>query len=107
MHLYINGCTFLFTEASVFPDANQKLDARRACAPVAGKITQVQVGIGDTVAQDQLLICVEAMKMEMWVAAQAAGSVKAIHVKVGDQVESGALLLELEGTELIEPPKTT
>ena len=107
LHLYINGCAFLFTEASAFPDANQQTDARRACAPVAGKITQVQVGIGDTVAQDQLLICVEAMKMEMWVAAQAEGSVKAIHVKVGDQVESGALLLELEGTELIEPPKTT
>ena len=105
LHLYINGCTFLFTEASVFPDANQKLDARRACASVAGKITQVQVGIGETVVQDQMLICVEAMKMEMWVAAQAAGSVKAIHVKVGDQVESGALLLELESAPSIEPPQ--
>ena len=105
LHLNINGRTFLFTEASAFPDANQTLDARRACAPVAGKITQVQVGIGDTVAQDQMLICVEAMKMEMWVAAQAAGSVKAIHVKVGDQVESGALLLELESAPSTEPPQ--
>ena len=107
LHLNINGCTFLFTETCAFPDAHQTLDARRACAPVAGKITQVQVGIGDTVAQDQMLICVEAMKMEMWVAAQAAGCVKAIHVKVGDQVESGALLLELESVPSIELPPTT
>ena len=107
LHLYINSSTYLFTEASVSPDADQTLDARRACAPVAGKITQVQVGIGDTVALDQPLICVEAMKMEMWVAAQAEGTVKEIHVKVGDQVESGALLLELEGIALIETPKTT
>ena len=107
LHLNINGCTFLFTETCAFPDANQALDARHACAPVAGKITQVQVGIGDAVAQDQMLICVEAMKMEMWVAAQAAGCVKAIHVKVGDQVESGALLLELESIASIEPPQTT
>jgi geranyl-CoA carboxylase alpha subunit len=106
-HLFINGCTFLFTETSAFPDASQKLDARRACAPVAGKITQVHVGIGENVAQDQMLICVEAMKMEMGVASQAAGNVKAIHVKVGDQVESGALLLELESRLSIESPKFT
>ena len=96
LYLNIDGCTFLFTETSAFPDTNQKLDARRACAPVAGKITQVQVSIGQTVAQDQMLICVEAMKMEMWVTAQAAGRVHAIHVNVGDQIESGALLMELE-----------
>jgi geranyl-CoA carboxylase alpha subunit len=107
LHLNINGDTFLFAETSAFPDANRTLDALRACAPVAGKITQVQVEIGATVAQDQMLICVEAMKMEMWVAAQAAGNVKAIHVKVGDQVESGALLLELESVPSIESPQVT
>ncbi len=107
LHVSINGNAFLFTEASAFPEANQTLDARRACAPVAGKITQVQVEIGDTVAQDQMLICVEAMKMEMWVAAQAAGRVKAIHVKVGDQVESGALLLELESAPSVESPQAS
>ncbi len=106
LYLHINGCTFRFNESSAFPDTSQKLDARRACAPVAGKITQVQVGIGDTVVPDQTLICVEAMKMEMWVAAQAGGTVKAIHVKVGDQVESGALLLELESALPVEPKQT-
>jgi geranyl-CoA carboxylase alpha subunit len=104
LHLSIDGCTFVFNETSAFPDTNQKLDGRRACAPVAGKITQVQVAIGETVAQNQMLVCVEAMKMEMWVAAQASGKVRAIHATVGDQIESGALLIELE---LDAPPTTS
>jgi geranyl-CoA carboxylase alpha subunit len=65
---------------------------------VAGKVTQVLVAAGDAVAEGQQLVCVEAMKMEMWLCAQAAGTVKAVHAKVADQVESGALLVELEIT---------
>jgi len=41
-------------------------------------------------------VCVEAMKMEMWLCAEAAGVVQAVHAKAGDQVESGALLVELK-----------
>ena len=67
-----------------------------ARAPVAGKVTQVLVAAGDTVSGGQQLLCVEAMKMEMWLCAQAAGTVRAVHARVGDQVESGALLVELE-----------
>jgi len=44
----------------------------------------------------QPLVCVEAMKMEMWLSAQAAGRIAAVHVGPGDQVESGALLVEIE-----------
>ena len=96
LHLALNGYGFVFTEVSAFPDVSQAQDARRACAPVAGKVTQIQVVVGTNVTDDQMLICVEAMKMEMWVNAQARGTVTAIHVQVGDQVESGALLLELD-----------
>ena len=96
LHLALNGATFLFREVSAFPDTQQVQDARRACAPVAGKITQVQVTPGASVLEGQMMVCVEAMKMEMWVPAQTAGTVKAVHVSPGDQVESGALLVELE-----------
>ena len=96
LHVALSGHSFVFTEVSAFPDVSQTQDARRACAPVAGKVTQIQVEVGTNVTEDQMLICVEAMKMEMWVNAQAQGTVKAIHVQVGDQVESGALLLELD-----------
>jgi acetyl-CoA C-acetyltransferase len=54
---------------------------------------------GDTVVEGQQLVCVEAMKMEMWLTASAAGSVTAVHVATGEQVAAGALLVELELAE--------
>jgi geranyl-CoA carboxylase alpha subunit len=59
-------------------------------------VTQVMVAPGDTVQEGQHLLCVEAMKMEMWLSADAAGVVQAVHTQVGEQVESGALLVALD-----------
>jgi geranyl-CoA carboxylase alpha subunit len=65
-------------------------------APVAGRVAHVSVAVGETVGEGHALVCVEAMKMEMWLHAQAGGRVSAVHVKVGDQVELNTLLVELE-----------
>jgi geranyl-CoA carboxylase alpha subunit len=78
------------------PDKSQVQDATQARSPVAGKVTQIQVAVGATVKEGRALLCIEAMKMEMWLTAQAAGTVVAMHAKLGDQVESGALLVEIE-----------
>jgi geranyl-CoA carboxylase alpha subunit len=59
-------------------------------------VTQLPVQAGDAVSEGQPLVCVEAMKMEMWLAAPAAATVIALHVRVGEQVAAGALLVELE-----------
>jgi geranyl-CoA carboxylase alpha subunit len=96
LHVSLGGAAFIFTEASPFPDTNVAQDASRAVSPVAGKVTQVLAVAGALVTDGQMLVCVEAMKMEMWVAAQAAGTITVVHVKPGDQVESGALLATLE-----------
>jgi len=96
LHLALHGHAYVFSEVSAFPNADALQDASRARSPVAGKVTQILVTPGATVQDGQQLVCVEAMKMEMWLSAQAAGTVKAVHAKVGDQVESGALLVELE-----------
>jgi geranyl-CoA carboxylase alpha subunit len=96
LHLAYAGQSHVFAEVSAFPNVDAQKDASRARSPVAGKVTQVLVAVGDVVALGQQLACVEAMKMEMWLCAEAAGTVKALHAKAGDQVESGALLLELE-----------
>ena len=47
----------------------------------------------------QQLVSVEAMKMEMWLCAQALGVVKAVSGSTGDQVQAGALIVELELNE--------
>ena len=95
LHIALDGNSFVFTEASPFPGSNAALDASRALAPVAGKVTQIQVAVGDAVTQGQQLLCIEAMKMEMWLTAQAAGTVQALHVALGEQVEAGKLLIEI------------
>nr|WP_295787219.1 acetyl/propionyl/methylcrotonyl-CoA carboxylase subunit alpha [Rhodoferax sp.] len=96
LHLALDGHSFVFAEVSPFPDADARKDASKARSPVAGKVTQVLVAAGASVQGGQQLVCVEAMKMEMWLCAEAAGIVQAVHAKAGDQVESGALLVELE-----------
>lgn len=96
LHIALGGSSFDFHEVSPFPNKDAALDATRARSPVAGKVTQIQFAVGEGVREGQALVCVEAMKMEMWLTAQAAGTVVALHVKVGEQVESGALLIEIE-----------
>ena len=96
VHLALDGHSHWFQEVSAFPAAQNVQDASRALAPVAGTVTQLLVAMGDTVQSGQRLLCVEAMKMEMWLCAQAAGTVRAVHARVGDQVATGALLVELE-----------
>ena len=97
-HLALAGDSYSFSEPSPLVAADAGADARRVRAPVAGVVSQVAVQVGDAVAAGQPIACVEAMKMEMWLAAPAAATVTALHVKAGDQVASGALLAELEPT---------
>jgi len=96
LHLAREAHAFVFEEPSAVPQSDRRADARRALAPVAGVVAKLGVEPGDTVAAGQPLVCVEAMKMEMWVAAGAAGRVVRVAVQAGQQVASGALLVELE-----------
>jgi geranyl-CoA carboxylase alpha subunit len=96
LYLAVDGHSFQFDEVSAFPNVDAQKDASRARAPVAGKVTQVVAMPGMAVAAGQQLLCVEAMKMEMWLCAEGEGTVKAVHVIAGDQVESGAVLVELQ-----------
>jgi geranyl-CoA carboxylase alpha subunit len=98
LHLAHAGHTHVFAEVSPYPSADALIDASRARSPVAGKVTQVLVAVGDSVQAGQQLVCVEAMKMEMWLCAEGAGTVKAVHAKPGEQVESAAVLVELNLT---------
>ena len=95
VHLALGGDSFVFHEPSAFPASHTAQDPGRARAPVAGKVSRVLVAAGDAVVLGQQLLCVEAMKMEMWLCAQAPGTVSAVHAQAGDQVESGALLVEI------------
>lgn len=57
-------------------------------APMTGNILDVKVSVGDTVSVGQVLVVLEAMKMENDIVANAAGKVTSITVKKGDTVNS-------------------
>ena len=65
-------------------------------APMAGKVLEIEVAVGDVIAEDDEIMVVEAMKMENQIFSTDAGTVKAILVKEGDQVTEGQGLLEVE-----------
>jgi biotin carboxyl carrier protein len=64
-------------------------------SPMAGIVQEILVSADDEVTQGQVLIVVEAMKMQNEMHARRAGSVKAVYVSVGQRVDQGTPLLVL------------
>ena len=68
-------------------------DAMTVTAPMPGKILNVKVNVGDSVNSGDLVLLLEAMKMENEVFATASGKVTEIRVKSGDNVNTGDILM--------------
>ncbi|MBV8116462.1 MAG: acetyl-CoA carboxylase biotin carboxyl carrier protein subunit, partial [Candidatus Eremiobacteraeota bacterium] len=64
-------------------------------APMPGKIVKIAVREGEKVAERELLLVLEAMKMEHRIEASSGAQVKAVLVKEGEIVAGGAPLVEL------------
>ena len=65
-------------------------------APIVGTILELKVAPGDTVTINQVLLVMEAMKMETNIASPIAGKIKTILVSPGEAVKAGQVLVELE-----------
>ncbi len=65
-------------------------------SPMAGVVLSVNVADGEEVENEQLLIVLEAMKMENQIIAPGAAKVVKVHVKAGESVGEGQILVELE-----------
>ncbi|WP_308561113.1 biotin carboxylase N-terminal domain-containing protein [uncultured Rothia sp.] len=61
-------------------------------SPMQGTIVKVAASDGDTVAEGDLILVLEAMKMEQPITAHKAGKVSGLSAKAGDTVTSGAVL---------------
>jgi biotin carboxyl carrier protein len=71
-------------------------DGRIYRSPVAGLVVTVNVEAGQVVQSNDVLLVLEAMKMETRMVAAIAGKVKSIHVAKGEAVKINQVLLELE-----------
>jgi acetyl-CoA/propionyl-CoA carboxylase biotin carboxyl carrier protein len=65
-------------------------------APMQGTIVKVAVNDGDQVAAGDLIVVLEAMKMEQPINAHKAGTVTGLHAETGAVVASGAVICELK-----------
>ncbi|MEE9550487.1 MAG: acetyl-CoA carboxylase biotin carboxyl carrier protein subunit [Candidatus Binatia bacterium] len=65
-------------------------------APMVGKILKIEKNVGDQVAEDDVVVVMEAMKMEIPVVAPASGTMKEIKISLGQAVEAGDILAEIE-----------
>lgn len=70
---------------------------RIVTSPMAGLVFKCLVKPGDVVALNQVVIVLDAMKMETPVSAPVAGRVTAVLVKEGDAVDEGNSLLQIDG----------
>lgn len=65
-------------------------------SPVGGTVVELKSKVGDPVTEGQVIIVLEAMKMNTAIAAPTGGRISRINVSVGDAVTQGQILAELE-----------
>lgn len=64
-------------------------------APMGGKVIKVSVNVGDSIAEDDEVAVLEAMKMEMPILAEEDGSVAEVKVSAGETVEAEQVIIVL------------
>lgn len=65
-------------------------------APMVGKVLKIEKKVGEHVDEDEVVIVMEAMKMEIPVVAPTGGTVKEIKVTAGQAVEAEQVLAIIE-----------
>jgi methylmalonyl-CoA carboxyltransferase small subunit len=76
------------------PGTSSEVDESKVCrSPLAGVVVRLQVKPGDSVRANELLLVLDAMKMEIKINAQSAGTVESIEVAANDAVKPDQILV--------------
>jgi methylmalonyl-CoA carboxyltransferase small subunit len=79
------------------PGAASVADESKVCrSPIAGTVAKVPIQVGQAIQVNDVLMVLEAMKMETVITAPIAGKVAKINANVGDFVQGGQVLVEFE-----------
>jgi acetyl/propionyl-CoA carboxylase alpha subunit len=83
-------------EVERFPLAREEVEPGSLVAPMPGMVRKVLVHVGDRVDAGDVLLVLEAMKMEQNVTASVTGRVAELRAREGEQVEAGRVLVRIE-----------
>jgi len=96
LHVQTARGTIAFDEVPRFVPPGAAMAAGGFVAPMPGVVLEVRVAVGDRVTAGQILVVLEAMKMENHISAPEDGVVAEVRVEPGQQVENGAVLLVID-----------
>ena len=65
-------------------------------AQIAGNVWKIEMAVGDTVEEEDVIMVIESMKMEIPVESPCGGRIAEIRVAEGDSIEEGAILAIVE-----------
>jgi methylmalonyl-CoA carboxyltransferase small subunit len=79
------------------PSAAGPADEGKVCrSPISGIVTKVSAQPGQSIQSGDILLVLEAMKMETNITAPVSGKVAKVNVNIGDGVQNGQILVEFE-----------
>jgi len=98
---------FVFIDGNVFKVKRVELTGRKKTkkkeadlnSPISGTVVEVKLKEGSKVKKDDVIMVIEAMKMEYLIRAPYNGLIKKIHFKQKDQIEIGQLTAEIKKDE--------
>ena len=89
--LIINGMTYLVSRSSV-----SHVSVRELKAPISGKVIDILATKGIAVKEGQVLVILEAMKMEIQIKSPVSKEIREIKVSKGQSVRTGNVLIIFE-----------
>lgn len=98
---------FIFIDGNIFKVKRIELTGRKTTekkegdlhSPISGTVVRCKVKEGTSVKKDDVILIIEAMKMEYLIRAPYSGVVMKIHFKEKDQIEIGQLTAEIQKQE--------
>jgi len=99
VHTRVAQSEMRFNRPLVELSDGEAANAAQLLAPMPGRIIAVEVAPGEQVSRGDVLVTLEAMKMEHNLEATTDAQIESVLVAVGDQVEQGARLVQFEVAE--------
>lgn len=92
----VNGKTYDFdVKTGIDKSSGSAGDGQQVKAALPGTVLRVNVSVGDSVAEGDVIAVVEAMKMETEIKSPLAGAIKEVDIEAGDKVKTGDTLVTI------------